>query len=401
VKRILFVDDESNILSGIRRMLQAQRNRWEMHFATSGEAALQACAERRFDVVISDMRMPGMDGATLLGRIYDLYPDTARLILTGHSDIPSARLAHAAYRVLAKPCNGIELQSAIERVCSLQDLFCAPELRKVLGTIGELPSLSASYTALTLALRDPATSAATVAGIIESDVAMAAKVLQLVNSGFFGLTQTIASLQNAVNYLGIDTIRNLALASETFRVFKPNAFISQSILEEIQRHAHRTSMIVGALPLDPKIREDSVVAALLHDVGSLVLASEMPHQFHDVLALVKQRGCRQHIAEEELLGTSHAEIGAYLLGLWGIDGRIVDAVAHHHSSMRISHIGLDIAAVVYAADLLAHELDSHPNDVLGADLDPCDRASLEALGLLDQYSLLREQAIQSLIRCVT
>ena len=158
MKRILFVDDDSNILDGIRRMLHPQRNRWEMHFASSGEIALQACAQRNFDVVISDRRMPGMDGGTLLERIHDLYPYTARLILTGHSSVPMARVAHVAHRILAKPCSSIELQDAIERVCTLQDLFCTPELRKIIGTIGELPSLSATYTALTRAVQDPATS---------------------------------------------------------------------------------------------------------------------------------------------------------------------------------------------------------------------------------------------------
>ena len=85
MKRILFVDDENNILDGIRRLLHADRKRWDMEFAIGGEAALRACEAGRFYVVVSDMRMPGMDGATLLGHIRDLYPSTARLILTGYA----------------------------------------------------------------------------------------------------------------------------------------------------------------------------------------------------------------------------------------------------------------------------------------------------------------------------
>jgi YesN/AraC family two-component response regulator len=86
MKRILFVDDESRVLDGLRRMLYAQRQRWEMEFALGGEAALEACEKGAFDVVVSDMRMPGMDGATLLGHIRDRYPSSARVILSGFSE---------------------------------------------------------------------------------------------------------------------------------------------------------------------------------------------------------------------------------------------------------------------------------------------------------------------------
>jgi hypothetical protein len=141
-----------------------------------------------------------------------------------------------AHRFLSKPCNGAELQATIERVCILQDLLSAAELRRVIGTIGELPSLSSTYTSLLEAVRNPNTSIAQVAEIVERDMGMSAKVLQLVNSAFFGLAQTVTTLQSAATYLGMETIKNLALASETFRVFAPDSRIPQSFYESIQRH---------------------------------------------------------------------------------------------------------------------------------------------------------------------
>ena len=190
MKRILFVDDESNILDGIRRSLHADRERWDMQFVVGGEAALKVCAGSSFDVVISDMRMPGMDGATLLGHIRDRFPNTARIILSGFSDATLAtRAILVAHRFLAKPCNASELHSAIERVCAMQDLLSSPKLRGIVGAVGELPSLSATYTDLTHALKDPKTSIQQVAEIIERDIAMSAKVLQLANSAFFGLAR--------------------------------------------------------------------------------------------------------------------------------------------------------------------------------------------------------------------
>jgi len=243
VKRILFVDDDSNILDGIRRLLHADRKRWDMQFAIGGEAALQACEAGKFDVVISDMRMPGMDGATLLGLIRDRYPSTARLILSGYAEEKLAtRAVGVAYRVLSKPCSGPELQATIERVCTLQDIFCTPEIRRIIETIGQLPSLSKTYEALTRAVHDPAASMENVADIIEQDVAMSAKVLQIVNSGFFGLAQRVTSLQSAVSFLGMDTIQNLALASDTFRVFVPDPRIPKTFCETMQQSGRRVAL---------------------------------------------------------------------------------------------------------------------------------------------------------------
>src|SRR5450756_533997 len=261
MKRILFVDDEKQVLDGIRRMFIGQHSDWELQFAVGGEAALELCQASTFDVVVSDMRMPGIDGATLLHHIKDRFPDAARLILTGYSDIALAtRAVPVAHRVLGKPCDEIELQTSIESVCKLQDIFCSPELRRVVGSIGELPSLSATYSALAKVVQDPAASLPDIAAIIEKDIAMAAKVLQLVNRGFFGVAQTVSSLLEAVSYLGLNTIRNLALASETFRVFVPDARIPASFCEEMQRRAYRSARIAGTFPLPPSLRGACVVS---------------------------------------------------------------------------------------------------------------------------------------------
>lgn len=390
MKRILFVDDESKILDGIRRMLHADRKRWDMQFAVGGEAALQACAAGRFDVVVSDMRMPGMDGATLLGQIRDQYPGTARIILSGYSEVTLAtRAVPVAHRYLSKPCNPAELQSTIERVCALQDIMGTPEIKQAVGMIGELPSLSNSYTALARAVQEPETSIESVARIIEHDIAMSAKVLQLVNSAFFGLARPVSTVQSAVGYLGLETVKNLALASEAFRIFVPDSRIPKELCESMQQHAQRAAAIAAILPVGAKARDVAVLAALLHDIGRLVLACKMPEKFCSALALASQRKCQAFEAEEELLGTSHAEIGAYLLGLWGIPSLVVEAIAHHHHPTRIPHSGIDSCVAVYIADILAHD------DSSGCELRDSDRTNLEALGVLPQFPEFRELALQA------
>jgi HD-like signal output (HDOD) protein/CheY-like chemotaxis protein len=396
MKRILFVDDEINILDGIRRMLHADRTRWEMQFALSGAAALKACEAQSFDVVISDMRMPGMDGATLLGHIRDRFPSTARIVLSGYSEADlAARVVPMAHRVLTKPCVPSELQKAIDSVCALQEILGRPAIQKVIGTVSELPSLSSTYRCLIAAVKDPNTPIKKVADIIERDVAMSAKVLQLANSAFFGMAQKVTNVPDAATYLGMATIKNLAFVSEAFKAFVPDRRIPHSVCETMQKHAYQTTAVAAVLPLDKEIRDVTVLAALLHDIGVLFLASAMPADFCTILTQAKESGCRTFEAEEKLLGTSHAEIGAYLLGLWGIPNLAVEAIAHHHHPTRIPHLGLDTTVAVYVADLLAHELEAYPMGAMGKEIAEVDRANLESLGLLPRFDEFRELALQS------
>jgi HD-like signal output (HDOD) protein len=397
MKKILFVDDEKNVLDGIRRMLHSSRDRWDMEFVTGGEGALALCEERSFDVIVSDLRMPGMDGAELLGRMRSRHPGTARIILSGYSEAELAtRAVPVAYQMLIKPCNPVELKETIERVCTLQDVLCKPALRELIGAIGELPALSSTYMALSRALGQADTSVAMIASIIEQDVGMSAKMLQLVNSGFFGLSRRATGVEQAVSYLGTDTIKTLALYSETFRIFVPSVKIPASFWQMMQRHSQRAAIIAGALPITREIREVALIAALLHDAGTLALASTMADQFCGVLDEMRDKGCTQVEAEESLLGISHAEIGAYLLGLWGINSVAVEAIAHHHHPSRIGHKGLDCSLAVYLSNLLAHEVEIHPDNSDGDHLSETDRRELEALGLLDQFPVFWGRAVEAL-----
>jgi HD-like signal output (HDOD) protein/CheY-like chemotaxis protein len=387
------VDDESKILDGIRRMLHSERARWDVYFANSGAAALDLCEKAGFDIVISDMRMPEMDGATLLTQIRDRFPSTSRVILSGHADLSlTTRTIQVAHRFLTKPCAKPELVAALERICALQDLFCGDEMHKIVGAIGELPSFSKTYHCLREILQDPNTSLSAVADVISKDVAMSAKILQLVNSSFFGLAQNIVNLQDAVAHIGIQTISNLALATETFTIFHPSSRVPESVCESVQRHSCRVAAIASCLPSDRKQREITVISALLHDVGTLILANQMPEAFCSVLERMDESRCRSFQAEEQLMGISHAEIGAYLLGLWNIPTLAVEAVAFHHHPLRVPHTSFDSCLAVYVADLLAHELDEHPNDASGEKLSAEDRACLESVGLANRFAEFRQMA---------
>jgi HD-like signal output (HDOD) protein len=380
------VDDETRILDGIRRMMYADRKSWEMTFAQGGEAAIKAFEDGSFDVVVSDMRMPGMDGAALLRRIRDLSPSTVRIILSGFTEAEAAiRAVPVAHRFLAKPCDAPSLRAALECSCALQDILNSGEIRKVVTAIGDLPALSSTYLALNQAINDPDVSIDKVAGIIERDVSMSAKVLQLTNSAFFGLARTVTSVSQAVSYLGTNTVKNLVLVAHAFSEFVPNSRIPASTWQHLQDHGRRASGIASKLPISKAIRDATTVAALLHDIGQLVLACKMPEQFLAIQSLMRERQCPGYIAEQEVLGTSHAEIGAYLLALWGLPHIIMEPIAHHHRPTRIPHEGFDITVAIYIADRLADQPPEAATNPAAIQLTDEDHKNLETLGLTAQF----------------
>ena len=141
MKRILFVDDEARILDGLRRSLRGVRGEWEMVFAEGGVAALRECAAQSFDVVVSDARMPGMEGAELLGDVRELYPDAARIILSGQCSRNSVlRCVGVAHQFLSKPCEPATLRSAVQKVCAIRDVFPPGPKREAISCAQWLPS---------------------------------------------------------------------------------------------------------------------------------------------------------------------------------------------------------------------------------------------------------------------
>ncbi|HTV56437.1 MAG TPA: response regulator [Terriglobia bacterium] len=394
MRRILFVDDEPNVLQGLQRMLRSERREWEMSFAQGGQAALGMLEAGPCDVVVSDMRMPGMDGALLLAHVREQYPEVIRIILSGHADVQAAyRAVPVAHQFLGKPCDPSTLRVAIERACRLKTLLDDPALRKVAGSMHDLPAVPRTYVALTSTLAESDISLDKVAHVVEQDVAMAAQVLHLVNSAFFGLPREVKNIQTAVSYLGADILKNLVLSLGVFRAFETADLEAGFSIEEFQTHAYLTAKITEAMP-DVKYAEGNTasLAALLHDVGKLILASRMPAQFGQILRMARERKCPAWQVEQELSGVTHAELGAYLLGLWGLPWLIVEAVAHHHAPQRVPTQGLDMLATVHIANFLANECAAQAGGgaaLIQPDLDP---GYIDSLGVADQLPAWRALA---------
>ncbi len=360
-KSILFVDDEQMVLDGLRRALRSMRKSVDMAFATGGREALEILAEHPFDIIVCDMRMPGMDGAQLLQKVKKLYPATIRIILTGQADDSATKRAiHVAHQFLMKPCDPENLKIILKRACLLHQLMTHPLLKRTVSGIDHLPSLPDSYVEIQQVLNDPCSSVQDVANVVEKDIAMSSKLLQLVNSAFFGHFNEVKSPAKAVHLLGIETVKSLVLALKVFSDFKGSK-ISDNFLKSLWNHSVETALftkeIIKTMGANKRDEENAFVSGLLHDIGKLVLAANIPDLYRKAIDLAKLYQLELRKAEFKVFKASHAEVGGYLLGIWGIPGDVVEAVTFHHRSHQYPGSPFTIAAAVACADRISHELD--------------------------------------------
>ncbi len=380
MKRILFVDDEPNVLDGLRRMLRPMRMEWETAFALGGEEALATLAEKRFDVVVSDMRMPGMDGAQLLTEVKRRYPEIVRIVLSGHSEKETVfRSVGPAHQYIAKPCDTKQLKKIITQACALRDLLSEDSLRDLVSQMSTIPSLPQAYADILGELQSPDASIKRVGEIVSKDVGMTAKILQLVNSAFFGLRHHVSSPSQAASFLGVDTLKSLVLSVHIFSQLD-DVKIEGFSLDRLWNHSAATGAlakrIAAAEGCAEQLCDHALMAGLLHDAGKLVIAANLPERYSGVLASVEDEGLELWEAERKILTNTHAEVGAYLLGLWGLPDPIVEAVAFHHSPSKCLEEKFAPLTAVHAANALEHE----PSD---AGEDPnASRLDTEYLGQL-------------------
>ncbi len=358
--RLAFVDDEPNILSGLKRMLRVFRKEWEMHFFEGGAEALAAMEESPFDVLISDMRMPGINGAELLKLVHEKYPATIRIILSGHCDqdliLQSVGFAH---QYLSKPSSPEKVQMVVNKSMQLRKLLHNAKLQEKVSTIQALPTPPAIYQELIGEINSEEPSIKAVADIISRDVGITTKLLQILNSAFFGLPTEVASPLHAVNLLGLDTIQSLVLTTGVFNLLdiEPIGTMTTSWHTSHGIRVGRLAKeITKRLGFDQKASRNAMLAGMLHDVGILVELAYFRTQFEAAYNESVSRGISIQEAERSYFGVDHGEIGAYLLGIWGLPDPIIEAIGLHHDPSRsLDCAGSELLAVHLAEALVEAE----------------------------------------------
>jgi HD-like signal output (HDOD) protein/ActR/RegA family two-component response regulator len=354
-RRVLLVDDEPHVVDGLRKALYPFRSKWEVHVATSAKLALDQLGTQAFDAVVTDARMPDMDGEGLLREVATRWPTMLRVVFSGEIGLTGpTRVEHIAHYFLPKPLAAAALFSRVDQSLDARDRLGTEPLKALVCRLGPLPALPDTFAAINALISNGAPLERFVE-VIERDPALCANVLRVVNSAWFGLRCRISSLREAVRLLGVHPLRTLALAAELYAT------------DDERVAALRTAAIVrlAALPrvIDTlkaeHLAEEAATALVLADVGSLVLCLRAPDDAAAIERAVHE-GTPRVVAEQQRLGETHAAIGAVLLSLWNLPRTLVDAVALHHET-RVTP-GSPTLCTLVALTCRLHELRAAPND---------------------------------------
>ncbi len=350
-RNIVFVDGDDAALAGMRQMLRPYRDQWNMEFFTWPERALESFATQRVDVVVSELDLPGTGGLPFLDEVRRHYPDTIRVVVSASSEqVNRLRLTGIAHRFVAKPCEADVLEWTVNRAKALRSDLNQLHLVETITNTETLPEPPTLYQRLVeeLGFHDP--SEARVSAIVARDEVMAARILQVVNSPYFGLRTQVSTIRQAVMLLGIDTVMALVLSSHLFG----SPVLALAELEYVGALWIR-SLAVGQLAraitmIDVPTRalaEEAYVAGILGSCGKLVFAANWPSEFSMV-----ERAGGDVALERETFGADHAAVGAYLLAQWGLPDGVVEAIAYHREPSLCQPGPSPVLAAVHAAQVL-------------------------------------------------
>ena len=348
----MFVDDGPGAVQALWPVLAGREDVWSVTFAGTGVEAMESLREQCFDVVVCNLTLADMNGADVLNFVQEDTPNTLRVIQSSPEQREDALLVRAAQLYLVKPCDPAALENLIQRAGSLNEQLGSLSLRRLVGQMGQLPSVPRVYSELSRVMDDPASGAEEIAEVMRRDVALTAKVLQIVNSSFFSLSQTVTDVRQAVACLGQSMVRNMVLSASLYSKFNTANASCPFDPDVFQAHAHRTAAVAQSLMDDSADRADAFTAGILHDTGKLVIASCMPVQSGEIFALGLENPQHVHLNERAILGVCHAEIGGFLLKKWGLPYTVVEAVTQHHDPDRAPQLEFDLIAATHLADSL-------------------------------------------------
>ncbi len=384
-RRIIFVDDEPMVLKGLQRTLRKMRGEWEMTFTSSSKEALDILGSGSFDVIVSDLRMPEMDGMQLLAEVKSKHPQVVRIILSGQVEQESTfKSVQAAHQSLSKPCDADILKHTLNKLFGLRNLLEDESIKRIVSQTETLPSLPEVYTEVISELQSSDPSVQKVGEIISTDLAMTAKILQVVNSAFFGLVRKINNPKEAVMLLGTETIKALVLSVKIFSEFNQKKFAWFNF-DELFNHSMSVSMFAQTISrqehLDQTLVNNSLMAGMFHDLGKLILVTNFQEPYQKVLTEAAKTRQNLWDLEIERFGTSHAEIGAYLMGLWGLEYPVIEAIAFHHCPGKSLSNSTGLLTAVHFGDAF-DRLKKDSNDLNSENgLRQLDRGYLDNLGV--------------------
>jgi putative nucleotidyltransferase with HDIG domain len=329
---------------------------WIVSTVNTGSEALALLDKTSFDLVIANTQMPGMSGLDLLRATMIRHPHTVRMLLLDRPE-PELMLGTAgiAHQYLVKPCAPADLLATVCRLLALDQFFTSDPLRRVVARIQQLPSPPTIYFRLMQELASFDATTDSIGDIIAQDVNLTAKLLQMANSAFFAPPQPVMGVPDAVQIIGFNMVKGLSLSLGLYASLNAES-VGEYSSDRLYLHSLATGLLAQKILTDegarPEIIDAAFTAGILHDTGKLVLAAALPEQYQQALQLAYDEMMPQWQAEANVFGVSHAEVGAYLLGLWGLPPAIVEAVAWHHQPGHREPPVFGALAAVHIADYL-------------------------------------------------
>ncbi|MGD0958997.1 MAG: response regulator [Methylomonas sp.] len=397
IKNILFVDDNENVTTGIRRQLRPYRGEWRVFFADSAAAALELMSGQEIDLIVSDMLMPNMRGGELLKEVRRLYPATVRMILSGYSDEETLKTGlEVSHQYLCKPVSSEMLREVITQVFKIQACINNPKIIAGIGDINQLPSLPKIYHELTAAISDDKTTMQDISAIFARDMVLSAKLLQLVNSPYFGLHRKISDINEAVNLIGVKKLSNLVLSvhiKNSFAVDNPHL---ERYMEFLWLDSARVSDLALQIALAEEQQDDrphqAYLGGLLHNMGLLIFLARGGEKLKMLMEQVKNTRIPVHTLETEIFGFNRCQAAAYVLSLWKIPPRVIEAILLHKTPNETEYDGVNALTAVHAASsLLKPSVMQNYDRLFEIDLDEAYLQRINKLDQLQNWRLLAEK----------
>jgi HD-like signal output (HDOD) protein/CheY-like chemotaxis protein len=350
------VDDERAILNSLRRLFEEAD--FDVYTAISGQEALVLLEENTVDVVLSDMRMPEMDGYTLLLEIRNKYPCILRTIISGYTEektMLKAILKGAATKYFVKPWSNEELLEQINQMLKTQEVLYSKRILNYLNPINELPTLRSSF-ATVINMIESESNIDDIVNEIGRDPAISTMLLHVANSAMYGVKT--GSIKQAVIYLGLNNLKTLMYSMSIINTTNKSKE-EKNYIESIWEHSMLTNKIMHAIYhnlLNRKVPEEGYSVGLVHNIGLVILVTYNFTECVICAQKIEYKGCHSSDIELEQFCVTHEEMGAYLIQWWNLPYVYVESALYHHHPESTSIINKELVNVVHIAQYAAWKI---------------------------------------------
>lgn len=367
----------------------------QQSWVSSLDDAYQAVSAAHFEhaVVIIRADQQVSEAIALLRKIREKHPGVGRLLITeALRPFEAGQAAEVAHRCLSMDHSAEALERAIDRAMKAEQLLNQEGLRDYVSSLGHLPSFPSILHELDDALRSEHAGIKEIAEIVQKDPGVVTKILQLVNSSYFGLSaHNFFTVKEAVNLLGLRTIRDLILTAHLFEAMPQSTEWSGFSFEQLQQRSVHVSQFAADLckmaGLDREVQAQARLAGLLLDVGMIVLAMGDPEKYHQVMIRAQELNQPLYVVEKMLLGATHAQAGAFLLDKWNLAPEIVHTVLFHHVPNAAGDQSFSALTAVHLADSLLPPLFNAMGVNMGGRLSREYLSSLDLLSELPNWEM--------------